>query len=221
MNTSNLIICIVGSTGAVGGHVLRFLNQEKKVGQIITLTRKLQKTPLSKEINHVIHFDKINNLKENLKADIFICCLGTTLKIAGSQQAFKKVDYDYVVEFGKLAEAVSAQKLLVVSSVGANPKSLGFYSRVKGEMESAIKKLNIPSIEIFQPSLLLGQRSDSRPVENFAKIIAPLLNPLLTGSLKKYRAIEARTVAMALSARSLKTETGFKNFSSDQIENLL
>ena len=87
-------------------------------------------------------------------------------------------------------------------------------------MESAIKKLNIPSIEIFQPSLLLGERSDSRPAENFAKIIAPLLNPLLTGSMKKYRALEAQTVAKALSIRSLATDTGLKTLSSDQIEKL-
>ncbi|MBC7753079.1 MAG: NAD-dependent epimerase/dehydratase family protein [Moraxellaceae bacterium] len=221
MNTSNLVVCMVGSTGAIGSHVLRFLNEEKKVSQIITLTRKSQDTPLSKERNQVINFDEINRLKENLKADIFICCLGTTIKIAGSKQAFRKVDYNYVVEFGKLAEAVSAQKLLVVSSVGANPKSLGFYSRTKGEMESTVKKLNISSIEIFQPSLLLGERSDFRPAENLAKLIAPLLNPLLTGSMKKYRAVEAQTVAKALSIRSLATDTGFKAFNSDQIENYL
>lgn len=217
MNTQ-LTICLVGSTGAIGNHVLSFLNQQDSVDQIITLTRKRNDNPLSKEKNLMIHFDQISSLK--IKADVFICCLGTTLKVAGSQAAFKKVDYDYVVNFAKLAEASSAQKFLVVSSVGADETSKVFYSRTKGEMESAIKTLNIPAIEIFQPSLLLGERNEARPGENFAKVLAPFLNPLLIGSMKKYRAIETADVAKALVARALSQDIGLKTYASDQIKEL-
>jgi uncharacterized protein YbjT (DUF2867 family) len=217
MNTP-LTICLTGSTGAIGNHVLHFLNQQNSVAQIISITRKQNIAPLSKEKNIVIHFDQLSTLK--IKADVFICCLGTTIKIAGSQAAFKKVDYDYVVNFAKLAEASSAQKFLVVSSLGAEENSSVFYSRIKGEMESAIKNINIPAIEIFQPSLLLGERAEARAGEGFAKIIAPLLNPLLVGSMKKYRAIEASDVAKALVARALIKDTGLKTYTSDQIVKL-
>jgi uncharacterized protein YbjT (DUF2867 family) len=214
MNTP-LTICLTGSTGAIGNHVLHFLNQQDSVAQIITITRKQNISPLSKEKNIVIHFDQLSTL--NIKADVFICCLGTTIKVAGSQTAFRKVDYDYVVNFAKLAETSSAQKFLVVSSVGADEKSSVFYSRTKGEMESTIKKLNIPAIEIFQPSLLLGERAEARAGEGFAKIIAPLLNPLLIGTMKKYRAIKAADVAKALVARALIKDTGLNTYASDQI----
>lgn len=215
---NNLTICLAGSTGAVGNHVLQYLNQENQVSKIITLTRKPTSQKKSKEENQVINFDQISSL--NIKTDVFICCLGTTIKVAGSQAAFRKVDYDYVVNFAKLAESVSAQKFLVVSSVGADENSSVFYSRAKGEMESTIKKLNIPAIEIFQPSLLLGERNEARTGENFAKVLAPLFNPLLIGSMKKYRAIEASDVAKALVARTLNQDTGLKTFASDQIKKL-
>lgn len=217
MNTP-LTICLTGSTGTIGNHVLSYLNQQNSVAQIITVTRKQNISPLSKEKNIVAHFDQLSTL--NIKADVFVCCLGTTIKVAGSQAAFRKVDYDYVVNFAKLAEAASAQKFLVVSSLGADEKSSVFYSRIKGEMESAIKKLNIPAIEIFQPSLLLGERAEARAGEGFAKIIAPLLNPLLIGSMKKYRAIEASDVAKALVTRALTQDKGLKVFTSDQIMKL-
>ena len=213
-------ICLAGATGAIGNHVLQFSHQENQISKIITLTRKPQTQKLSKEENRVIDFNQLASLKNDIKADVFICCLGTTIKVAGSQAAFKKVDYDYVVEFAKLAEAVSAQKFLVVSAIGSDEKSSVFYNRTKGEMESAIKKLNIPSIEIFQPSLLLGERSESRPGERFAQVLAPLLNPLLIGSMKKYRAIETKDVAKALVARSLSQDKGLKVYPSDQIAEL-
>lgn len=217
MNT-HLTVCLAGSTGSIGNHVLNFLHQQTQVDQIITLTRKQNTSPLSKEKNLVIDFDQLATL--NIKADVFICCLGTTIKVAGSQTAFRKVDFDYVVNFAKLAQAVSAQKFLVVSSVGANEKSSVFYSRTKGEMELAIRNLKIPAIEIFQPSLLLGERAEARPGESFAKIVAPLLNPLLIGSMKKYRAIESADVAKALVARALAKDTGLKTYASDQIKEL-
>jgi uncharacterized protein YbjT (DUF2867 family) len=215
---NQITVCLVGSTGAVGSHVLNFLNQEDLVNEVITLNRKIKVSLLSKEKNLVIDFDKLSLL--DIKADVFICCLGTTIKVSGSPAAFKKVDFDYVVNFAKLAESASARKFLVVSSVGADEKSSVFYSRIKGEMESAIKKLNIPAIEIFQPSLLLGERSEKRAGESLAKIMAPLLNPFLLGSMKKYRAIESSDVAKALVARALMAESGQRTFASDQIKKL-
>lgn len=217
---NNLTICLAGSTGAVGNKVLNFLNEESQINRIITLTRKPASYQLSKEENHVVDFNQLASLKNELKADVFICCLGTTIKVAGSQAAFKKVDLDYVVEFGQLAENVSAQKFLVISSLGADPQSSIFYSRIKGEMEQSIKKLNIPSIEIFQPSLLLGERSEHRPGEAFAKILTYLMNPLLLGPLKKYRGIQIETVAKALCKRALNPENVRRTYTSDQIATL-
>ncbi len=221
MNTSSITIALVGSTGAVGQQVLQVLNKESQVDKIITITRKLSLNQLSKEENHVIDFSQLANLKEKIKADVFICCLGTTIKVAGSQAGFKKVDLDYVVEFGKLAETVSAKKLLVVSSVGADAQSSIFYNRIKGEMENELKKLKIPSLEIFQPSLLIGVRTESRPGESFAQLIAPIISPLLQGSLKKYRPIKITDVARAICIRATSESQKKITYSSDQIKELI
>jgi uncharacterized protein YbjT (DUF2867 family) len=221
MRTSSITIALVGSTGAIGHQVLQLLNNESRVDRIITFTRKPNLNKLSKEENHVIDFNQLAALDGQIKADVFICCLGTTIKAAGSQAGFKKVDLDYVVEFGKLAETVSAQKFLVVSSLGADANSTIFYSRIKGEMENELKKLKLPSLEIFQPSLLIGARTESRPGESFAQFLTPIINPFLQGLLKKYRPIKITDVARAICLRALSTDQKKITYSSDQIKDLI
>lgn len=216
-----MTIVLVGSTGAIGKDVLSFLNVEKNVEKIITLTRKPAKNKASKEENLTIDFSNLPGLKNNIKADVFICCLGTTMKVAGSQDEFRKVDYDYVVQFAKLAEATQAKKIIVVSALGANAKSKVFYNRIKGQMEIDVAQVHVPSIEFFRPSLLLGKRDEFRPGETLAKILTPILNPLLLGPLKKYKPIQSQTVAKAIVLRSLLGNQGLVTFESDQIEKIL
>lgn len=213
-------VCIIGATGLVGHELLLILSHLQQVTTVKAVTR----TPLGKVPAHtdniIMSLDKLGDYTEHLKAQVFICCLGSTIKKAGSQEAFAKVDRDYVIEFAKIAEKVGAQKLLVISAMGANSSSKVFYNRTKGEMELALRNLKIPQIEIFRPSLILGHRKDARTGEDFAQKLSPLFNPLLVGPLKKYRAIKATDIAKSMAIATLNFRPGFYIYESDEIQRI-
>ena len=210
-------VTLVGASGLVGSDLLQILGYLDEVQSIKVITRR----PVGKLMTHienfVLNFDNLSAHKEALKSDVFICCLGSTIKKAGSQEAFRKVDFDYVLEFAKIAEAVGAKKFLVISAMGANAQSLVFYNRVKGEMEEALRSLKIPQIEIFRPSLILGERKERRPGEEWAQKISPVLNRILLGPLKKYRASPARDIAKAMAIATLNFREGYYVYNSEHI----
>lgn len=214
---SKMSVTLVGASGLVGSDLLQILGYLDEVQSIKVITRR----PVGKLMPHienfVLNFDNLSAHKEALKSDVFICCLGSTIKKAGSQEAFRKVDFDYVLEFAKIAEAVGAKKFLVISAMGANAQSLVFYNRVKGEMEEALRSLKIPQIEIFRPSLILGERKEKRPGEEWAQKISPALNRILIGPLKKYRAIPARDIAKAMAIATLNFREGYYVYDSEHI----
>ena len=129
--------------------------------------------------------------------DVF-CCLGTTIKQAGSEAAFRQVDHDFVVGLANAGLRAGATQFLLVSAIGADPDSRVFYSRVKGETEAAIRGLPYQAVQIFRPSLLLGHRPEFRLGERIAMLAAPVLAPLLFSRLRRYRPIQAATVARAM-----------------------
>ncbi|MGH7519844.1 MAG: oxidoreductase, partial [Gemmatimonadales bacterium] len=131
-------------------------------------------------------------------ADDVFCCLGTTIKQAGSQQAFRRVDYDFVDGLARAGVRVGATQFLLVSAIGADPESRVFYSRVKGEAEAAVRKLPYRALQIFRPSLLLGERAQFRLGERIAMVGAPLLQLFLVSRLRRYRPIQASDVARAM-----------------------
>jgi uncharacterized protein YbjT (DUF2867 family) len=126
------------------------------------------------------------------------CCLGTTIKQAGSRDAFYKVDFLYVVQLAALTAANFAAQFLVVSSLGADVNSRFYYSRVKGEMEEAVGQTPFRAIHVFRPSLLLGDRAQPRFGERFGAVVLALARPLLRGGWRKYRPVAAATVAQAM-----------------------
>lgn len=131
-------------------------------------------------------------------ADDFFLCLGTTIKKAGSQAAFRAVDYELPLALARRAGEAGVRRLFLVSSSGADARSSIFYSRVKGELDEAVSRLPFEAVHIFRPSLLLGERSESRPGERFLQRLSPFLFPLMTGPLRRYRPVEARSVALAM-----------------------
>lgn len=218
MNKIN--VAIIGATGLVGSLLLERLAQSNDVQSIKAITRKpLTKVPYKTE-NIVIDFNRMQEYAHEITADVFICCLGTTIKAAGTQDAFHRVDYDYVIQFAKIAEQNHAKKFQVVSAMGADASSSVFYNRTKGEMEKKLKELKIPQIEIFQPSLILGERKDKRAFEDIAQNLAPKLNFLFKGPLEKYRPIKATDIAAAMAKTSLQSKAGQFTYSSNQIQNL-
>jgi uncharacterized protein YbjT (DUF2867 family) len=135
---------------------------------------------------------------KGLVAQDAYCCLGTTIAAAGSEAAFRKVDVDYVLAFARAARAAQVQRFVVVSSVGADPKQKNFYLRTKGELELELAKVGFASLDIMQPGLLTGWRSEMRPVEMLWRALMPIGNLFLLGARESYRGIAAPKVAAAM-----------------------
>jgi len=198
VSTTPKIALVAGATGLVGGFLLKTLLDAPDYTRVYALTRR----PLGKEhpklANRVVMFDRMAEQIKGLVAQDAFCCIGTTIAEAGSQEAFRAADVDAVLLFARAARAAQATRFVVVSSVGASSNSKKFYLRTKGEMEEAVSDLGFVSVDILQPSLLLGPRNALRPLEITASIFAPLINPLLTGSREPLRAISAETVAKGM-----------------------
>lgn len=191
-------IMLLGATGLTGGKVLQGLLGRDEVSQVVALVRHKLPTLHDKLDQHEVDFDKLENHAELFDVDVIICCLGTTIKKAGSQEKFRKVDLGYPLKAGELGRSQGVRAFILMSAIGASSSSTIFYNRVKGELEDALKGLNYPYLSIYHPSLLLGDRKEQRTAEALGIKAMPLVNRLLIGPLDKYRGIEAQTVADAM-----------------------
>ena len=199
---------LAGASGLVGGHCLRLLLAEPTYGRVIALGRRALPLQHPKLEQKLVDFAHIADLVP--RVDDVYCCLGTTIKKAGSQAAFRRVDHDYVVALAQAAKQAGARRFLLVSSLGANSRSRIFYSRVKGEAERDVSAVPFKAVHIFRPSLLLGERAESRPLERLGSVAFGALAPLLAGPLRPYRAIPAETVARAMVRAALGEATGVR-----------
>ncbi|MBJ6119390.1 oxidoreductase [Pontibacter sp. BT310] len=208
---------IVGASGLVGGHCLRLLLASERYSQVISVGRRDLPLIHPKLDQKVIDFDNLKKYGAELAADDVYCCLGTTIKKAGSKENFYKVDYTYVVELAKLASAKNAAQFLVVSSMGADAGSMIFYNKVKGEMERDVQDLNFRTVHIFRPSLLLGEREEERTGEELASKIMKPLSGLMVGPLSKYKPILGEDVAKAMLYAASQNQGGTQIYPSDKI----
>jgi uncharacterized protein YbjT (DUF2867 family) len=199
---------LLGATGLVGGQLLDLLLASPLYSRVRVLGRGRPPRRDPKLVFEEVDFDHLERHAELLRVDDVFCCLGTTMDKAGSQDAFRAVDFGYVVEAARLAADAGAEQFLVVSSVGADPDSRVFYNRVKGEMEAAVKRFPFRAVWIVRPSLLLGDRAEFRLGERFAQMVSRPLAWLLVGSLRRYRPVRARDVAGALLALAEEQGTG-------------
>ncbi|MCU1737035.1 MULTISPECIES: NAD(P)H-binding protein [Pseudomonas] len=204
-------ILLAGATGLTGEHLLDRLLNEPTVTRVLAPSRR----PLAEHphLENPVGDPAIFLPQLSGRVDLAICCLGTTIKLAGSEEAFRAVDHDMVVAFGKRAREMGARHLIVVSAIDADPKSKVFYSRVKGEMEQSLRAQNWPQLTIARPSLLLGERIEPRLAEQLA---APL-SKLIPG---KYRGIEACQLARALWRLALEEQDGVRVVESDELRRL-
>jgi uncharacterized protein YbjT (DUF2867 family) len=197
-------LLLAGATGLVGGHALRLAMADPRFDRVVALTRRpLPDSLTGKAVDEagvetgsgldvrIVDFDSLDEAVAGQPVDAVACALGTTLKKAGSREAFRKVDRDLPLRMAELAARTGADRFILVSAAGASPRSPFFYSRVKGETEEAVQKMGIPGISILRPSLLLGDRDESRPGEEWSKRLSFLFPP-------RYRAVHARDVARAL-----------------------
>ncbi len=208
---------LAGASGLVGNELLHILLESPHYEAVKTIGRRHLDIKHPKLEQVIVDFDRLENCQHKLGADDVYCCLGTTIKAAGSQQAFRKVDFEYPAKLAQLTLAQDARKFLVISALGADSSSKVFYSRTKGHLEDALKETGFPALHIFQPSLLLGDRKEFRLGEKAAILLSPLYSPLLVGRLKKYKPISARRVAVAMHHAAQDVSIGTYTHSSYRI----
>jgi len=189
---------LAGASGLVGGHVLELLLSDPAYERVHTLVRRPRLSPNKKLSEHLVDFEKLD--LSAIRVDDVYACLGTTIKVAGSQENFRRVDHDYTVLVARLARGQGARRLALVSSVGASPKASNFYLRVKGDTEENVGALGYETLAVARPSFLVGERSQKRPGEKIGIAVAGALSFAMVGGLRRYRPIEARSVAAAMIA---------------------
>jgi uncharacterized protein YbjT (DUF2867 family) len=208
---------VLGGSGLVGGFCLRALLEDPAYGQVILLGRRELAVPAHPRLTQkIVSFENLHATDFASTEDVF-CALGTTIRKAGSQDAFRRVDYEFPLAAARQALQSGAKRFILVSSVGADPRSKNFYLRTKGELEQAVSSLGFQAVHIFRPSILLGKREEFRAGERVATVIAPALNLALIGGLRRYRAIQAATVGKAMVAAARQEESGTKIYEYDQI----
>lgn len=208
---------LAGATGLVGSQLLPLLLASDRYAKVIVVGRRPLPQVHPKLEQRVLDLDHLEEHRLSLIADDVYCCLGTTMRQAGSKEAFYKVDYLYVVKLAALAAANFASQLLVVSAMGADAESRIYYNRVKGEMEEAVKQTPFRAIHLFRPSLLLGERTEKRAGEQIGAVLMKLLQPIMLGPLRKYRAVSAASVARAMLRAAEEDGGGVRVHLSDEI----
>ncbi|WP_028111000.1 NAD-dependent epimerase/dehydratase family protein [Ferrimonas futtsuensis] len=206
---------VIGATGVVGRALVDHLSRHPNIQRVRTLTRRPAPHPSPKVDNKVIDFDQLSQYADLMKGDLLFSCLGTTKKQAGSIEAQRHVDYHCQWRVAQLAAEQGVGHYLLVSSSGANPRSKSPYLKMKGELEQRVQSLPFNRISLFQPSLLLGQRSDFRPGETLAALLLPAL--CLLPGLRRYRPIRGEQVAAKMVAVSQSPGHPIETFRLDEL----
>lgn len=211
---------IIGGTGMTGTYLLKLLLTSNVYEKVISFVRHKSKISHPKLIQHVVNFDQPESYQDLIEGNDMFCCLGTTIKKAGSEEAFEKVDLQYPVQFAKIAASKGIKQYSIISSIGANPKSGNFYLRTKGKCEEELRKLAFQSTSIFRPSLLLGNRKEFRFSEKFGEYVMKIFSVFLFGKLKKYKAIKSKNVAYAMFSIAQSNTVGYHVYESDEISDI-
>jgi uncharacterized protein YbjT (DUF2867 family) len=212
---------LLGGSGLIGGFCLQALVNDPNYAQVISIGRReLNQAANPRLIQQSINFEALASLSLPPVDDVF-CALGTTIRKAGSQQAFRQIDVEFPLAAAGRALQSGARRFVLVSSVGADPKAKNFYLRTKGEVEQALSALPFQAVHIFRPSLLLGRRSESRPGESFAIAAAKVFQFLCVGPLRRYHPISAAKVGQAMVAAAKAGGQGTTVYEYDQIVKLL
>lgn len=212
---------VAGATGLVGKKLLRQLLDSTEYTRVIALVRKpVQQLQHLKLQQIVVDYHRLEDYRAEMKADDVFCCLGTTIKQAGTQAQMIEIDVLYPVSVAMVAYKQGAKQFIVISSMGADPKSSIFYTRTKGDMEQRLQQVGYSSLSIVRPSLLLGKRKNSRAGEQFGAVVSQALSFLMIGPLRKYRGIEASDVARAMYRIAQTSKSGTHIYMSDQLQRI-
>jgi uncharacterized protein YbjT (DUF2867 family) len=200
------VAVVAGATGMTGRYLMQTLGEDAFYDDVIALRREDGLATLhARQIPGATHL---------------FCCLGTTIRKAGGQAAFREVDYAYVLRFARAGREAGAAAMMVVSSVGADSRSSSFYLRVKGDMEEALAGLGFDALHIFRPSILLGQRPESRPGEQWGVRLALAFEWAMAGALRKYKPMPAGLLAASMAAAGERGAAGIHVHQYDEIMGL-
>ena len=211
---------IAGSTGLIGSKLLQILLRETFYDEVLILVRKKIDIQHKKLTQLVVDFDQLDTYAQAITGHAIFCCLGSTKAKTPDLKVYRKIDHDYPLQLAQLAHKNGVKQYHLVSAIGANASSGNFYTKTKGETEDDITKVGIIATYIYRPSLLTGDRQEKRLMEKIAGGLAKVIDPLLIGSLEKYRSIPAETVAMAMYKQSTKNEVGVFVYPSNVIKQL-
>lgn len=203
-------VLLAGATGLVGAEVLRQLVADRSVTRIVVIGRRPIASADPRVSSTTVDFDRLDANPALFAVDQIISALGTTIKQAGSEQAFRRVDFDYPLAMARLGLRQGARHFLVVSSLGANPESRLFYNRVKGELEEQLRSLGYRSVTIVRPSLLLGKRDEFRLLERVGMVIGEIVPG-------RYRPVQASAVAESLVDAARTDAPGLHIIESEEI----
>lgn len=211
---------VIGSSGLIGSHLVIQLLSNPNFDKVIVFNRRPCLILHPKIEEHLIDFNDLKPIEPFVKGDVMFCTMGTTIKKAGSKDAFRLVDVVYPEQFAQMALNNQVTQFLLISSLGADLESTNFYLNTKGEIETFLQQLAFNSVSILRPSLLLGDRKEFRLGEKLATYILPVLSLFLIGPFKKYKAIEAKTVAKAMVEIALQNKPGFAIYPSDELQTI-
>ena len=213
-----MIAVIVGATGLVGSDLVVKLLDDSNITQVISLARRKLGLDSSKLKEIVVRgLDEMASHRQELKGDLYFCCLGTTIKAAGSKENFKKIDFDAVFDFGKIAKSHKAKSFSLISASGANSRSKIFYSRVKGETELSLRELDLNRLVIWRPALLVGDRHEFRLSEKLLVAVGKKLGPHLPEALAKRALTPVEHLSFRAAEEGKKTAPGTFIFEPAQI----
>src|ERR1700728_4173953 len=204
-----MIATIIGSTGLTGSFLVRKLLTDPAVTKVISVARRPLEIANAKLAEILVRdLAELASIESTIRGELYLCCLGTTIKAAGSKENFEKVDHDAVVAFARSAKAHDPRSFTLVSAMGANTRSMFFYNRVKGRTENDVKAVGLRSLIIFRPALLVGPRREFRLAESIAsKTLVPLSRVLPTGIRKRF-ITPAETLAERMLAKAKAAPAG-------------
>jgi uncharacterized protein YbjT (DUF2867 family) len=207
---------IAGATGLVGGHLLEQVLEDPYFDKVIIFVRRSTGIDHPKLTEHIVNFDMPGEWKEKVKGDILFSAMGTTLKQAGSKEAQRRVDYTYQYEMARMAADNGVKDYVLVSTPGASPGSMVFYTRIRGELDRDVKKLSFDRIILLKPSVLDGKREEKRRGEEIGIKLGNILKGI--PGLKKYRPIHGKIVARAMIGAVKKEEdVAFREYVLDEL----
>ncbi len=209
---------IVGGTGLIGSFVIQYLTEDDFFDEVIVLNRREVKYDSPKIRQVVADFDNLSQTIKDFKPTHAFCTLGTTIKKAGSKEAFRKVDFEYVLNFAQAVFQSGCKNFSVVTALGTNKKSPIFYNQVKYEVTQALEQIGFDRLNILQPSLLLGERNEQRLGEDISQALFGLTKKLWTGPLKNYAGIQGSQVAKAMITISKDSASGVHRYPSGMLQ---